>query len=160
MDSQTLPTHSVLFLSLLIQTIFAMGRCCSLSTRSTRRNPWPIAPITTALPYTYSTPYPMLKWAISRAFLCGVCMFSPCSQGVSSANNPHRKTCKKDRSLLSAAHRDGRFTWSPGAEKLPTAPGGSWRRDDQGWVKGREKIHGDLRPACACVCVCSVSCVE
>src|SRR4029434_9359893 len=33
MESQTLPTHSVLFLSLLIQTIFAMGRCCSLSTR-------------------------------------------------------------------------------------------------------------------------------
>src|SRR4029434_7340894 len=26
----------------------------------------------------------VLKWAISRAFLCGVCMFSPCSQGVSS----------------------------------------------------------------------------
>src|SRR4029434_6787600 len=43
MDSQTLPTHSVLFLFLflLIQTIFAVGRCCSLSTRSTCRNPWP-----------------------------------------------------------------------------------------------------------------------
>src|SRR4029434_5741215 len=26
----------------------------------------------------------VLRWAISRAFLCGVCMFSPCSQGVSS----------------------------------------------------------------------------
>ena len=22
------------------------------------------------------------------------------------------------------------------------------------WVKGRAKIHGDLRPACACACVC------
>src|SRR4029434_11034762 len=95
-------------------------------------------------------------WAISRAFLCGVCMFSPCSQGVSSANNPNRKTCKKNRTILSVPDRDGRFTWSPGAEKLPTAPGGSWRRDDAGWVKGREKIHADLRPACACVCVCVV----
>src|SRR4029434_3135578 len=57
MDSQTLPTHSVLFLFLLIQTIFAMGRCCNLSTRSTRRNPLPIAPTATALPYTYSTSY-------------------------------------------------------------------------------------------------------
>src|SRR4029434_712740 len=60
----------------------------------------------------------VLKWAISRAFLCGVCMFSPCSQGVSSANNPNRKTCKKNRTILSVPDRDGRFTWSPGAEKL------------------------------------------
>src|SRR4029434_9477488 len=60
---------------------------------------------------------------------------------------------KKNRTILSVPDRDGRFTWSPGAEKLPTAPGGSWRRDDPGWVKGRAKIHGDLRPACACVCV-------
>src|SRR4029434_1540172 len=60
-----------------------------------------------------------------------------------------------NRTILSVPDRDGRFIWSPGAEKLPTAPGGSWRRDDPGWVKGREKIHADLRPAC--VCVCSVS---
>src|SRR4029434_93203 len=60
MDSQTLPTHSALFLR--IQTIFAMGRCCNLSTRSTRRNPLPIAPTATALPYTYSTSYPMLAF--------------------------------------------------------------------------------------------------
>src|SRR4029434_1789308 len=33
----------------------------------------------------------VLKWAISRAFLCGVCMFSPCSQGVSTTKNPNRK---------------------------------------------------------------------
>src|SRR4029434_9088827 len=31
-----------------------MGRCCSLSTR---RNPRPITPTATALPYTYSTSY-------------------------------------------------------------------------------------------------------
>ena len=39
----------------------------------------------------------VLRWAISRAFLCGVCMFSPCSQGVSSTKNPNRKTYKKNR---------------------------------------------------------------
>ena len=60
---------TVLFLSLLIQTIFAMGRCCSLSTRSTRRNPRPIAPTATALPYTYSTSYPMLAF-IYNIYYC------------------------------------------------------------------------------------------
>src|SRR4029434_8924843 len=56
-------------------------------------------------------------------FLCGVCMFSPCSQGVSSNKNPNRKNMQKQNILLSVRDRDGRFTWSPGAEKLPTAPG-------------------------------------
>src|SRR4029434_10487517 len=93
----------------------------------------------------------VLRWAISRAFLCGVYMFSPCSQGVSSNKNPNRKTMQKQNILLS--DRDGQFTWSPGAEKLPTAPGGSWRRDDPGWVKGRSYIS--QRPQ-ACVCVCPV----
>src|SRR4029434_4428439 len=57
------------FLSLLIYTIFAMGRCCSLFTRSTCRNPRPIAPTTTALPYTYSTSYPMLAF-IYNIYYC------------------------------------------------------------------------------------------
>src|SRR4029434_9280781 len=89
--------------------------------------------------------------AISPAFLCGVCMFSLCSQGVSSTKNPNRKTCKKNRTLLSVPDRDGRFIWSPGAEKLPTAPGGSWRKDVPVWEKSRVRIHGDLKPACVCV---------
>src|SRR4029434_4132425 len=45
---------------------FVMGRCCSLFTRFTYRNPWPTAPTATILPYTYSTPYPML------AFICNI----------------------------------------------------------------------------------------
>ena len=51
----------------------------------------------------------VLKWAISRAFLCGVCMFSPCSQGVSSTKNPNRKTCKKrtEHSCPSLTETDG-----------------------------------------------------
>src|SRR4029434_1268826 len=39
----------------------------------------------------------VLKWAISRAFLCGVCMFSPCSQGVSSSKNLNRKNMQNNR---------------------------------------------------------------
>src|SRR4029434_4941248 len=63
-------THSLCsFLFLLIQTIFAMGRCCNLPTRSTRRNPLPIAPTATALPYTYSTSYPMLAF-IYNIYYC------------------------------------------------------------------------------------------
>src|SRR4029434_3987903 len=69
MDSQTLPTHSVLFLFLLIQTIFAMGRCYHPSPRAYRRNPLPIAPTATALPYTYSTSYPMLAF-IYNIYYC------------------------------------------------------------------------------------------
>src|SRR4029434_7950762 len=69
MDSQTLPTHSVPFLFLLIQTIFAMGRCCNPSTRPTRRSPLPIAPTATALPYTYPTSYPMLAF-IYNIYYC------------------------------------------------------------------------------------------
>src|SRR4029434_4261887 len=37
-----------------------------------------------------------LWWAISRAFLCGVCMFSPCSQGVSSTKDPNRKNMQNN----------------------------------------------------------------
>ena len=61
------------------------------------------------------------------------------------------------------------LTWSPGAYKLPTAPGGSWRRDVPGWEKAENKFTATsgLR-VCACVsCVAyiysrvcsSVSCV-
>ena len=78
-------------------------------------------------------------------------------KGFPPLRTPTEKTCKKNRTLLSVPDRDGRFNWSPGAEKLPTAPGGSWKRNDPGWVKGRSWIHGHLRPACVFVCVCPVS---
>src|SRR4029434_6036926 len=39
----------------------------------------------------------VLTWALYRAFLCGVCMFSPCSQGVSSTKNPNRKNMQNNR---------------------------------------------------------------
>src|SRR4029434_4220727 len=39
----------------------------------------------------------VLRQTISRAFLCGVCMFSPCSQGVSSTKDPNRKNMQNNR---------------------------------------------------------------
>src|SRR4029434_2686925 len=48
-----------------------------------------------------------------------------------------------------------RFTWSPGAAKLPTAPGGSLRKDGPGWAKAENKFTATSGvPACVCVCVC------
>src|SRR4029434_2637183 len=48
------------------------------------------------------------------------------------------------------------LTWFPGAYKLPTAPGGSWRRDSPGWEKAEDKFTATsgLR-VCVCVCVCA-----
>src|SRR4029434_1986604 len=57
----------------------------------------------------------VLRWAISRAFLCGDCMFSPCSQGVSSTKNPNRKTCR--RTELSVPDQDGSLDLVPGRLK-------------------------------------------
>src|SRR4029434_10504505 len=51
------------------------------------------------------------------------------------------------------------LTWSPGAYKLPTTPGGSWRRDSPGWEKAEDKftVTSGLRVrSCVCVCVCPV----
>src|SRR4029434_2353436 len=42
----------------------------------------------------------VLRGVISRAFLCGVCMFSPCSQGVSSTKNPNSKNMQNNRTLF------------------------------------------------------------
>src|SRR4029434_3312144 len=99
-------------------------------------------------PQTFSASQTLSASVLSRAFLCGVCMFSPCSQGVSSTKNSNRKK-NKTQSLS----EDGQFTWSPGAYKLPTAPGGSWRKDSPGWEKAENKFTA----TCVCVCVCRVA---
>ena len=54
---------------------------------------------------------------LSRAFLCGVCMFSPCSRGVSSTKNPNRKTCKRTEHcpVRPWPRWTVHFTWSLGA---------------------------------------------
>ena len=96
-------------------------------------------------------------------------MFSPCSQGVSSTKDPNRKkTCKITEHMSIPDQRlTVHLTWSPGAYKLPTAPGGSWRRDVPGWEKAENKFAATsgLRVCVSCVAyihsrVCSsVSCV-
>src|SRR4029434_9823121 len=43
----------------------------------------------------------------------------------------------------------------PGRYKLPTAPGGSLRKDIPGWEKAEKKFTATSGlPACTCVCVC------
>src|SRR4029434_2909885 len=80
----------------------------------------------------------VLRWAISRAFLCGVRLFSQCPQ------EPQQHT------LLSIPDQDGRFT-SLGPRALKSCPGGSTIRDG---LKAEQKFTATsgLR-----VCVCSVS---
>ena len=72
------------------------------------------------------------QWAISRAFLCGVCMFSPCSQGGSSTKNPSRKTCR--RIELSVPDQDESLDLVPGRLKAAHC---SWK-DHPGWEKCRD----------------------
>src|SRR4029434_3427434 len=58
-------------------------------------------------------------------YLCGVCMFSPYSQGVSSTKNPNRKTCKTTEHMSIPDQRwTVHFTWSPGATSCPLLLGG------------------------------------
>src|SRR4029434_9478748 len=62
--------------------LFAMGRCCSLFTRSTCRNPRPTAPTANVLPYTYSTPYTMLAFIYNIQYIIATtdmffCSYSP-----------------------------------------------------------------------------------
>src|SRR4029434_3084017 len=87
----------------------------------------------------------------------GVC--TPVFTRVSSTKNPNIKTCRRSEeqiALLSVPDQRWtvHLTWSPGAYKLPTASGGSWRRDSPGWEKAEDKFTATsgLR-----VCVCPVS---
>src|SRR4029434_917556 len=64
----------------------------------------------------------VLRWAISRAFLCGDCKFSPCSQVFPPQRTPTEKHAEEQNTLLSLTtptekhaeepDQDGRFTWS------------------------------------------------
>src|SRR4029434_453723 len=93
----------------------------------------------------------VLMWAISRAFLCGVCMFSLCSLGVSSTKNPSRRT------ELSVPDQDGSLDLVPGRHKGCPLLLGFWRKDSPGWEKCRGKIHCNLgMRVCVCVCVVEV----
>src|SRR4029434_3097377 len=95
----------------------------------------------------------VLRWAISRAFLCGVCMFSPCSQGVSSTKNPNRKACRRaEHSCPSLTKTDSSLHLVPGrlkAAHCSWGPGGRTVQD------GKMQSRNSQQPqACVCVCVC------
>src|SRR4029434_4230199 len=67
------------------------------------------------------------RWAICRAFLCGVCMFSQCPQ------EPQQHTLLSDQ--------DGWFT-SLGLRALKSCPG-VLEEGQSGMGKCRSQIHGD-----------------
>src|SRR4029434_9217812 len=71
--------------------------------------------------------------------LCRVCMFSPCSQGVSSTKNPNRTL-----SCPSQTKMEGSLDLFPGRLKSCPLLLGSWRKDSPGWEKYRSQIHADL----------------
>src|SRR4029434_4384882 len=92
----------------------------------------------------------VLRWAISWAFLCGVCMFSPCSQGVSSPKDPNRKNMQNTCPSLT---KDGQFT-SIGPRALQAAHC-SWAVLEEGRSRmgKKQKINSPRPQACVCVCV-------
>ena len=80
-------------------------------------------------------------------------------KGFPPLRTPTEKTCKITEHMSIPDQRwTVHFTWSPGAAKLPTAPGGSLRKDGPGWEKAENKFTATSGlPACVCVCVCPVS---
>src|SRR4029434_8993326 len=91
----------------------------------------------------------VLRWAISRPFLCGVCMFSPCSQGVSSTKDPNSKNMQNNRT------HDGQFT-SLGPRPLQAAHC-SWAVLEEGRSRMGKKAENKFTatsglPACVRVC--------
>ena len=97
-----------------------------------------------------------------QAFLCGVCMFSPCSPGFPPIE-PHNKNMPKKQIVLRSCpwpRQDWALALGPRAQHwwMPTAPGFPWGRP--GWDKCREGIPPvTLRIACVSpltVCVFEV----
>src|SRR4029434_3742929 len=73
-------------------------------------------------------------------------------KGFPPLRTPTVKTCKI---TITVQRWTVHFTWSPGAAKLPTAPGGSLRKDGPGWENVENKFTATSGlPACVCVCVC------
>src|SRR4029434_6347626 len=65
-------------------------------------------------------------------------------------------TKEKNRTLLSVPDRDGRFTWSLGAEKLPHSK--KVMGSIPAWEKAENKFTATSGlPACVCVCVSCVA---
>ena len=73
-------------------------------------------------------------------------------KGFPPVRTPTEKTCKITEHMSIPDQRwTVHFTWSPGAAKLPTAPGGSLRKDGPGWEKAENKFTATSGlPACVC----------
>src|SRR4029434_5337858 len=126
-----------------------------LHCRLTARRSWVRFPhgVLLALGGRSSPECTVLKWAISQAFLCGVCMFSPCPQGVSSTKNPNRKKHAKQQNTCPSLTKDGQFTsLGPRAPQPAHCSWLPWRKDSPGRDKCRGQISlRPLRHACVCV---------
>ena len=96
--------------------------------------------------------------ACSRAFLCGVCMFSLCSPGFPPLN-PNNKNMQKEQLLNSPVpdqDRTEHLDLVPGRRiagrpLLLAVPGGG-RQDGK-----KQKINSTDSPNCMCVCVVCVT---
>src|SRR4029434_636614 len=92
------------------------------------------------------------------------CVEFACSPRVHTGFPPLRtptvKTCKITELMSIPDQRwTVHFTWSPGAAKLATAPGGSLRKDVPEWEKAENRFTAPSGlPACVCVCVCVCVC--
>src|SRR4029434_3772215 len=90
---------------------------------------------------------------------CGVCMFSPCSQGVSSTKDPNRKKHAKITEHMSIPDQRWtvHFTWSRALQAAHC----SWGVLEEGRSRmGKKQKLNSLRSQaypCVCVCVCPVS---
>src|SRR4029434_199801 len=81
---------------------------------------------------------------------------SPCvHKGFPPLRTPTEKTCKiTEHMSIPDQKTDSSLHLVPGRYKLPTAPGGSLRKDGPGWEKAENKFTATSGlPACVCVCV-------
>src|SRR4029434_91518 len=94
-------------------------------------------------------------------YLPGLSVWFACSprvhKGFPPLRTPTVKTCKIAELMSIPDPRwTIHFTWSLGAAKLPTAPGGSLRKDGPGWEKAENKFTAiSGLPVCVS-CVASI----
>ena len=87
-------------------------------------------------------------------------------KGFPPLRTPTEKTCKITEHMSIPDQRCSSLHLVPGHYKLPTAPGGSLRKDGPGWEKAENKFTATSGlPACVCVlcrlhiCTCVFQCV-
>src|SRR4029434_231934 len=104
-------------------------------------------------------------WSLHVLPVC-VCVEFACSPRVHKGFPPLRTPNRRTEHMSIPDQRwTVHLTWSPGAAQLPTAPGGSLRKDVPGWEKAEDKFTATsgLRVCVSCVayiyiyvCVCAI----